>query len=140
MKMGVMERLHMGHRQQIKKRILMVDDEVRYTRLVKMNLEADGRFEVRTENSPLNALVAAREFSPDLIILDVMMPDGDGGQIAARLRQDTRFQDIPIIFVTAAVKGSEVKAGSGWIGGLFYVPKPVTADALIGHIETFLRV
>ena len=69
-----------------RKRILVVDDETSITRLLKMNLELIGNFEVREENSGAHAIEAAREFKPDLILLDVMMTDMDGGEVAAALK------------------------------------------------------
>lgn len=69
------------------KRILMIDDEVAFTNLVKVNLERTGRYEVRVENRPLCALAAALEFKPDAILLDVVMPELDGGQILAADRK-----------------------------------------------------
>lgn len=69
-----------------KHRILIVDDEHAITRMVKLNLESTGRYEVRGENSSVNALAVAREFRPDLVLLDVIMPGADGGEIAARMK------------------------------------------------------
>ena len=66
-----------------KKRILIVDDEERFTRILRLNLGCTGRYTVRTENSALNACTTACEFRPDLILLDVMMPGLDGGEVAA---------------------------------------------------------
>jgi CheY-like chemotaxis protein len=69
-----------------KKRILVVDDEPSITRLLKLNLEETNRYVVRTENDAKAALASAEVFQPDLILLDVMMPDLDGGQLASRLQ------------------------------------------------------
>lgn len=70
------------------KKILVVDDEVVLTKMVKMNLERTGKYEVRTENSGSKALQAVRDFKPDLIFMDVMMPDMSGDEVIAEIRED----------------------------------------------------
>ena len=121
------------------KKILVVDDEPSLTRMVKMSLEQTGRFEVRTENQGSQALRAAREFQPDLILLDVMMPDKSGDEIAADLREDAQLSNIPFIFLTAIVTGSETDPGGSEIGGNLFLAKPVRASELIdlGYETTF---
>src|SRR6185503_21291437 len=71
-----------------KKRVLIIDDEASFARMVKLNLEKSGEFEVRVENKPTYALAAAREFKPDLILLDVIMPAMDGGDVANQIKRD----------------------------------------------------
>jgi len=117
-------------------RVLMVDDEEGFARLTKRNLEADGGFVVHTENRAKDAVPAAQTFRPDIILLDVMMPDGDGGEVAAKLSDLPDLKDVPIMFLTAAIKGSELghKSG-GFIGGRFYIAKPVSTDELVGYIN-----
>lgn len=118
------------------KRILMVDDEESFARMTKRNLEATGAYEVETVHRAKQAVAAAQEFNPDLILLDVMMPDGDGGEVASALAADAGLESIPVLFLTAAIKGSEVgQRGAGYIGGRFYIAKPVDADRLIRLIE-----
>jgi DNA-binding response OmpR family regulator len=119
----------------MKKRILVVDDESDFTTLLKYSLESDGYYEVEQENDPTRALATAREFDPDLCILDVMMPDLDGSDVAARLREDIRFAHMPIIFMTALVLGTEVPAGMNDRGGQTYLPKSTPIDKLIDCIE-----
>jgi len=117
-------------------RVLMVDDEEGFARLTKRNLEAHGGFTVHTENRAKNAVPAAQTFQPDIILLDVMMPDGDGGEVASKLAEQPDLKDVPIMFLTAAIKGSELghKPG-GFIGGRFYIAKPVSTDELVGYIN-----
>ena len=93
-----------------KKKILVVDDEASITRLLKLNLEKTGAYSVRTENEGIKTVEAAREFKPDLILLDVMMPDIDGGDVAAKLQADGLLNDVPLVFLTAAVKKEELDA------------------------------
>ena len=82
----------------MKKRILVVDDEPALTRMVKLNLERTGSYEVRTENQGSKAVQAAREFKPDLIFLDVMMPDMSGDEVSAQLKEDEELSRIKFIF------------------------------------------
>ena len=117
----------------------MVDDEEKLTRLTKLNLERAGRYEVRTVNRASLAVAAAREFKPELVLLDVVMPDGDGGQAAAEIRALPGLRDIPIIFLTATVKPAEVKSRAGMIGGQYFIAKPVKTEDLIACIEQHIR-
>lgn len=121
-----------------KKRILIVDDEAGLTRLLKLNLEATGKYEVREENWAGAALAAARQFKPDLILLDVMMPGHDGGEIAARLQASPALEKIPIVFLTAAVKKEELGLRGGLVGGFPCLAKPVDLDEVLACIEKHL--
>jgi len=119
----------------IKKKILVVDDEQALTRIIKRNLEATERYLVRTENSPAAALTAAREFHPDLILLDVMMPGVDGGEVASQIREDKQLGPIPIVFLSAIVKKEETQPTGSNIGGDTFLAKPVKLEDLITCIE-----
>jgi DNA-binding response OmpR family regulator len=121
-----------------KKKILVVDDEQSMTRMLKRNLEATGRYDVRTENSGEAGVAAAREFQPDLILLDVMMPGNDGGEVAAKIKEDKRLVNIPVVFLSAIVKKEETQPTGGNIGGLTFLAKPVKLDDLITCIENHL--
>jgi CheY-like chemotaxis protein len=118
------------------KKILVVDDEPDLTMLIRLNLEPT--YEVREENSALNALATAREFEPDLILLDVMMPDMEGGDIAAAVDADPKLKHTPIIFLTATVLREELSAPVAFIGGRPFMAKPVDMEALAATIEKVL--
>jgi CheY-like chemotaxis protein len=122
----------------MKKRILVVDDEVALTRMVKLNLEQTGDYEVRTENQGSMAIPAAREFNPDLILLDVMMPDMTGDEVSAQLKEDDQLQHIKYIFMTAIVTKEETAEMGNQIGGNEFLAKPVKAEELIATIERVL--
>jgi CheY-like chemotaxis protein len=122
----------------MKKRILIVDDEASITRLLKLNLEKTGHYDVREENLGSRAVDAAREFEPDLILLDVMMPDMDGGEVAAGLREDPILRKTPIVFLTAAIKKEELGGDQGKVGGRTYIAKPMNVQGVIGVIERTL--
>ena len=121
-----------------KQRILVVDDEVSFTRLLKLNLEQTGGYEVLVENSAVEALAAARRFKPDLVLLDVMMPEMDGGSLAAQLRSSAALENVPIVFLTAAVKKEEVESRRGQIGGFPFLAKPVDLAELVEFLREFL--
>jgi DNA-binding response OmpR family regulator len=121
-------------------RILLVDDEAKFTHMLKLNLQRRGDYEVRTENNGAYALTAARDFLPDIILLDVIMPDVDGGEVAARIKADKQLKDIPIVFLTAGVSKETTKAKGSIIGGQRYMAKPVSITEVIECIEKLLGV
>lgn len=121
-----------------KKKILIVDDEVSFTRPLRASLERTGKFEVRTEDKGAEAVRAARSFLPDLIVLEVTMPDVGGSEIANRLKNDPLTQSTPILFLTEAVRDHEINSRSSAVGGYFFLGKPVTTDALIRSIEVIV--
>jgi DNA-binding response OmpR family regulator len=123
---------------QAKKRILIIDDEVSLTRLLKLNLDSTGRYDVRTENDSRAALASAEMFQPDLILLDVVMPELDGGQLASQLQASPKLKDVPIVFLTAAATKKEVYARGGKVGGLPFLAKPVDLKEVIACLELHL--
>jgi CheY-like chemotaxis protein len=120
------------------KRILVVDDEPSITRLLKLNLEQTGDYEVATENVSKAALAAAEAFRPDLILADVVMPGLDGGALASQLRASPRLKGVPIVFLTAAVTREEVRARRGLVGGLPFLAKPVDLHEVLTCLERHL--
>lgn len=118
-----------------KKRILVVDDQVANTRLMKLHLERTDHYVVREENVATAALAAAEDFQPHLILLDVMMPGVDGGQLAACFKASPKLTSVPIVFLTAAVTKAEVKAGSGLVGGVPFLAKPVVLSEVLACVK-----
>lgn len=121
-----------------KKRILLVDDEAGFSRLLKLNLEQTNEYVVQVENSAPDALSRAEQFQPDLMLLDVMMPAMDGGELAARLSAKPKLKGVPIVFLTAAVKKEEVSSHGGQIGGYPFLAKPVDVPQVIACIQQHL--
>ena len=119
----------------MKKRILLVDDEAGITRMMRRNLEATGRFEVQEVNISTHAVAAAQQFRPDLVVLDVMMPDMDGGAVAAELADDPLLARVPIIYLTAIVSKREVEPTGSMIGNHIFLAKPVKHDDLLACID-----
>jgi CheY-like chemotaxis protein len=117
-----------------KRRILIVDDDRESTHLVKILLEKSGRYVVREENDATRAYQAAQNLRPDLILLDILMPGADGGDVAAQIETDPGLDRTPIIFLTALVTKTEAKAGLR-IQGHPSFPKPISIPDLINRIE-----
>lgn len=116
-----------------KKKILLIDDEITFTNLVKMNIEQTGRYEVKVENNGSRGLVAALEFKPDLILLDIIMPDMEGSLVAEQILENEELNSIPIVFLTATVLKEEIPA-NGKIGGALFISKPVKNEELLSFI------
>ena len=112
------------------KRILVIDDEPAITRTMKVNLERNGAYSVRTENHAVSALTTARQFQPDLIFLDVMMPGMDGGEVAVQLKEDPDLKNVPVVFLTAIVSRKEAGVEGKYIGGHEFMAKPLNLAAL----------
>ena len=122
-----------------KKRILLVDDEKSLTTLLKLNLEDTGNYDVRVENWPEDALAAAREFKPDIVLLDIIMPRLPGGNVAAQIDSDPLLKGTPIVFLTAAVRRSQVEDNDGIICEHPCLAKPASVDEVIAMIEKHAR-
>ena len=114
-----------------KKRILVIDDDIALTQMVKINLEETGNYEVLVQNKASMALSSAREFKPDLILLDYIMPGMDGGDVSTQLHNDPFLGTIPVIMVTALVSNGEMNA-DGFVqrGGHIMVAKPIKFEKL----------
>jgi len=117
-----------------KRRILIVDDDRDGTHLIKVLLEKIGPYLALEENDAAKAHQSARNFRPDLILLDIMMPQRDGGEIATQIEADPGLQRTAIIFLTALVTKAEAKAGLR-IQGHPVLSKPVNIPELIKRIE-----
>ncbi len=121
-------------------KILIVDDEKVTTRLLRMTLEQTGKYEVRAENDPRLVVAAALEFRPHLIILDVIMPDMDGGDVAAALKENAELCTVPVVFLTATIRKSEVDEHGGMMGGYPFLAKPASTQTITQFIDKHLGV
>ena len=121
-----------------RKKILVVDDELGFTRLLKMNLEDTDDYEVRLETGAEHALGTARAFQPDLILMDVVMPELRGDQVAAQLRADEKLGTTPVVFLSAVVEKQRVRDNHGLIDGQPFIAKPASVEEIVDGIERHL--
>ena len=123
--------------QQRMKKILIVDDEEDVTDLLEYNLKTEG-YVVSTINDPLQIMGAAKSIQPDLIILDIMMPDLNGMQICRMLKADSLMEKVPVIFLTAKgevedrIQGLETGADD-------YICKPFDIREVKLRVQTLLK-
>jgi two-component system, OmpR family, response regulator len=116
-------------------RVLVVDDEPNIVNLVRMSLRFHG-FDVVTAASGGEALTAVASTRPDLVVLDVMLPDADGFEVCRQLRDAAA--DVPVIFLTARHAHADKVAGLTY-GGDDYVTKPFSVDELVARVRAVLR-
>jgi DNA-binding response OmpR family regulator len=120
-----------------KRRVLVVDDEKDLVDLISYNLVRNG-YDVVTAFNGNEALDVARRESPDLVVLDLMLPGIDGTEVARQLRNDARTAGIPIVMLTAKGEETDVVVGLT-IGADDYVTKPFSMKILLARINTVLR-
>ena len=112
--------------------MLLVDDDPAMLRLLQINFRLEG-FRVETASRGDEAVAQALTDPPDVLILDVMMPGLDGYQVAARLRQDPLFAEVPIVFLTARVMEEDRAQGEAF--GADYLTKPFDPAELIETVR-----
>jgi CheY-like chemotaxis protein len=118
-----------------RKRILIVDDEMDFTYVMRLTLEGTGQYQVRTLNLPSQVVPVARDFRPHLILLDCMMPGVDGGEVAAAIQKDPVLKDTPFAFFTATVSEPETVTSRCYEGPQEYLPKTMKMEELVSYIE-----
>jgi len=117
--------------------ILVVDDQPINVQLLKRKLEREG-IQVFAAYNGLEALDVVKKLKPDLILLDVMMPDMDGIEVCQRLQADELTRSIPIIFITARTSKEGKIEGLG-VGAVDYITKPIDLDETLARVQTQLR-
>ncbi len=119
------------------KKILVVDDERHIVRLVEVNLTRAG-YDVVTAYDGVEALEAVKNETPDMIVLDVMMPRMDGFEVLRRLQADPETQNIPVIMLTAKAQDADVF--KGWSSGVSsYLTKPFNPRELLTFVERIFQ-
>jgi CheY-like chemotaxis protein len=119
--------------------ILIIDNNRDFAHSAKLALERTGRYFVYEENDGSKAHQTAQGVKPDLILLDIAMPEADGGEVAAQIESDPTLHRIPIVFLTALVTKAETKSGLQ-IEGHPFLAKPISISELVAGIERYLPV
>lgn len=122
-----------------KKSILIVDDDVDVSQMTRMRLEQTGLYTVRVCNRGSEALSVLRETQPDMVLLDIVMPDADGTDIARQIKEDSSLEHIRIVFMTSLVEEEETDRSS-MIGGYPFIAKPITGETLLKSVKEFLEL
>jgi DNA-binding response OmpR family regulator len=117
--------------------ILIVEDDDLVSRTVERSLSSN-EFQISLADNGLDGIKAARKSSPDLVILDVIMPEIDGYEVCRRMRADPQLSDIPILFLTAKIK-DEDKVNGFLAGADDYLTKPFNIDELELRVQAILR-
>jgi DNA-binding response OmpR family regulator len=117
--------------------VLVVDDERSIRMLCRVNLSASGMDVLEAEDG-MTALELARRERPDLVLLDVMMPDVDGWTVARELADDERTREIPIVFLTARAESADKRMGQQ-LGGVGYIVKPFDPVAIGDFVERVIE-
>jgi len=120
------------------KKVLVVDDEVHITNIVKFTLENEG-FQVLTAGDGQEGLRMAREQKPDLIILDLMLPNIDGYKVCRLLKFDEKYRTIPIILLSARSSEADKQLGAE-VGADFYMSKPFDPEELALKVKELVAV
>ncbi len=120
-----------------KKKVLLIDDEPAFTRLLKLNLEKTGAYEVREEHIGSQGLAAVKEFKPDIVLLDVVMPDIDGGTVVSQIRCSEDLKETKVVFLTAVMTKKEAHEKSGMLNSIPCIAKPVATEEVIACIEKY---
>ena len=122
-----------------KRKVLIVDDDEELVELIADALERDGRFEVRSVNNGFDAGMMVKEYRPDLIVLDVMLPDINGKEVCQRVRSDKSMNDVRIICISGMVeedKVSELRAA----GADDFMHKPFDVEKLVERMCGLLDI
>lgn len=117
-------------------RVLLVDDENDFTELLAANLEEAGHYVVKQVNDPVTTCRIAREFKPDICIIDLVMPKMDGGDVVRALEKDAGLRNVPVIMLTALVEENAEAPDKAQIrGGLPFVSKTSSLKVILDAIE-----
>lgn len=118
-------------------RILVIDDEEDMANVIRLVLESDGH-EVRTELDPGQAVAAAQEFQPALVLMDLVMPGMDGHQVFRALREVPALNTIPFAFLTSRDRSIDLMVGIHVLGAADFITKPFDRVDLLGRVRKLL--
>ncbi len=122
-----------------RRRALIVDDDEELVELIRDVFDADGRFDVRVANNGFDAGMLVKEYKPDIIVLDVMLPDINGKEVCQRVRSDSALDDVRIICISGMVEADKIddlkEAGANE-----FMQKPFEVDALFAAVCGLLDI
>ena len=121
------------------RKVLVVDDDVELVELLVDVFERDGRFEVKTANNGFDAGMLVREFRPDLVVLDVMLPDINGKEVCVRVRNDDTLESVKIICISGMVEQDKISELTA-AGADDFMHKPCTVDRLLDRACDLLEM
>lgn len=122
-----------------RRRALIVDDDEELVELIRDVFDADGRFDVRVANNGFDAGMMVKEYKPDVIVLDVMLPDINGREVCQRVRSDVNLDDVRIICISGMVEADKID-GLKEAGADEFMQKPFEVDALFAAVCGLLDI
>ena len=122
-----------------RRRALIVDDDEELVELIRDVFDADGRFDVRVANNGFDAGMLVKEYKPDIIVLDVMLPDINGKEVCQRVRSDSTLDDVRIICISGMVEADKINDLKE-AGANEFMQKPFEVDVLFSHVCGLLDI
>jgi DNA-binding response OmpR family regulator len=122
-----------------KKKLLIVDDDQDLVDLMRDTFERDGRFDIRTANNGFDAGMQVKEFRPDLVVLDVMLPDINGREVCQRVRSDRTMDTVKILCISGMVDADKI-TDLRMAGANDFMQKPFTTDRLLDRVCDQLEI
>ena len=113
-----------------KRKVLIVDDDVELVELMSEAFSADGRFDIKTANNGFDAGMLVKEFRPDIVVLDIMLPDINGKEVCQRVRMDPTMKTVKIICISGMVEQDKI-ADLRAVGADDFMSKPFEVDKLV---------
>jgi two-component system, sensor histidine kinase and response regulator len=121
-------------------KILVIDDEEDFCEFVKWSLEKTGRFDVLVSTDGPSGIALAQTEVPELILLDIKMPQMNGAEVADHLLHSDDTRDIPIAFITGLLQKKEVSKRRVYIHGFPFITKPITKDELVQQVDSVFEI
>jgi len=122
-----------------KRKVLLVDDDSELVEVMTKFLEEDGRFEVRVASTGFDAGMLVKEYRPDIIVLDVMLPDINGKEVCQRVRADNTLEDVRILCISGMIEEDKIQ-DLKLSGADDFLPKPFDAEVLIDRMCSLLEI
>jgi len=122
-----------------KRKVLLVDDDPELVEIMSKFLEEDGRFEVKVATTGFDAGMLVKEYRPDIIVLDVMLPDINGKEVCQRVRADNTLEDVRILCISGMIEDDKIQ-DLKLSGADDFLPKPFDAENLIDRMCKLLEI